>query len=155
MGEWEGEARAAVARAQAATMRAAAAAAAHAARAAAAHAARAVAAHAARTAAAHAACAVAANTLTTTASQAPLSEWQSPEMLSSLRTRVGAARDMVLTASTGLLELVNARTDLNEAAAYHMRNHIIAVVHKAEGIANAALQSIRAASRAVLKSATK
>lgn len=155
MGEWEGEARAAVARAQAATMRAAAAAAAHAARAAAAHAARAVAAHAARTAAAHAACAVAANTLTTTASQAPLSELQSPEMLSSLRTWVGAARDMVLTASTGLLQLASARTALDEVAAHCMHDRIVAFMHKAEGIANAALQSITAASRAVLESATE
>jgi hypothetical protein len=98
---------------------------------------------------------VAANTLTTTASQAPLSELQSPEMLSSLRTWVGAARDMVLTASTRLLQLASARTALDEVAAYCMRDHIIASMHDAEGIANDALQSITAASRAVLESATE
>lgn len=126
MQEWEDEAQAAVARAQAALERAEAAAEAH----------------AARAAEAHAACAVAEHTPTTTAIQAPLTELESPEMLASLASWLGGARRMVTAASEMLLQLANARAALNEVAAEERRGWIIAGAREAEGYANGAWQFI-------------
>jgi len=124
MQEWEAEAQARVARARAAVEQAEAAAEAHAARAAEAQAARA--------AEAQAACAAAEHTHTTAAIQAPLSEVQSPEVLSSL----ARVREMLMRADELLLQLANARVDLNDEAAEELHGRVIPAAQEAEVHAN-------------------